>query len=293
MVEHVFGGDWTEDKLRRLREYLIAYRNIFANNQRASFLKTWYVDAFAGTGSRSTSKPASQTLDYGDEYLVDDDTSKLLDGSAKIALGLPSPFDHYLFIEESKKRAETLQHAVRTDFPALSNRVQTHIANANNALCEWCKQRDWSKERAVVFLDPYGMQVEWNTITTLANTKGIDLWYLFPIATRLLTRDGDMDEKWAKRLDILFGTQDWRSRFYPAQERETLFGLVESVERDVTEQNIKSFIEERLNNCFEAVAQSRILRNSKSSPLFALCFAASNKTGAKTALKIAQHILKS
>jgi three-Cys-motif partner protein len=171
--------------------------------------------------------------------------------------------------------------------------VQTHIADANTALCEWCKQRDWSKERAVVFLDPYGMQVEWNTITTLASTKGIDLWYLFPIATRLLTRDGDMDEKWAKRLDILFGTPDWRSRFYPAQERETLFGLVESVERDVTEQNIKSFIEERLNSCFVAVAQSRILRNSRSSPLFALCFAASNKTGAKTALKIAQHILKS
>jgi three-Cys-motif partner protein len=293
MVEHVFGGDWTEDKLRRLREYLIAYRNIFASNQRASFLKTWYVDAFAGTGSRSTSRPASQTLDYGDEYLVDDDTSKFLDGSAKIALGLPSPFDHYLFIEESKKRTETLRNSVRTGFPALSNRVQIQIADANTALCEWCKQRDWSKERAVVFLDPYGMQVEWNTITTLASTKGIDLWYLFPIATRLLTRDGDMDKKWAKRLDILFGTQDWRSRFYPAQERETLFGLVESVERDVTEQNIKSFIEERLNNCFVAVAQSRILRNSKSSPLFALCFAASNKTGAKTALKIAQHILKS
>jgi len=234
-------------------------------------------------------------LDYGDGYLVDDlidDTSRYRDGSAKIALDLPSPFDHYLFIEESRKRAEELQNSVQTNFPVLADRVQIKIADANTALCEWCEQRDWFRERAVVFLDPYGMQVEWNTITALANTKGVDLWYLFPIATRLLTRDGDMDEKWAKRLDILFGTPDWRLRFYRAQESQTLFGLVESVERDVTEQNIPSFIEERLNSCFIAVAQSRILRNSKSSPLFALCFAASNETGAKTALKIAQYILK-
>jgi three-Cys-motif partner protein len=293
MIEHVFGGDWTEDKLRRLLEYLIAYRNIFTSNPKASYFKTWYVDAFAGTGSRSMPKSVSLQLDYGDGYLVDDETSSFLDGSAKIALGLSSPFNQYLFIEESKKRAEALQESVLADFPALADRVQIKIADANQALCEWCSKRDWSKERAVVFLDPYGMQVEWNTIKTLAATRGIDLWYLFPIATRVLTRDGDMDEKWAKRLDVLFGTPDWRTRFYSTRKEETLFGPVENVERDATEQNIQGFIEERLGTCFVAVARSRILRNSKSSPLFALCFAASNEKGAKPALRIAQYILES
>jgi three-Cys-motif partner protein len=293
MIEHVFGGDWTEDKLRRLREYLIAYRNIFASNPRASYFKTWYVDAFAGTGSRSMPKSASLQLDYGDGYLVEDDTSRYLDGSAKIALGLPSPFNQYLFIEESRKRAETLRESVLTDSPELADRVQIKIADANQALCEWCEGRDWSKERAVVFLDPYGMQVEWSTIKALAATKGIDLWYLFPIATRVLTRDGDMDEKWANRLDALFGTPEWRTRFYSTRTEHTLFGQIENVERDATEQNIQGFIEERLNACFVAVARSRILRNSKSSPLFALCFAASNEKGAKPALKIAQYILES
>jgi len=292
MLEHVFGGDWTEDKLRRLRQYLVAYRKIFATNQQASFYKTWYVDAFAGTGSRSTQTSPSPLLDYGDGYFVDDETPKFLDGSARIALSLQSPFDHYLFIEQSRKRGDTLRNSVGNDFSALTDRVEIKIDDANTALCEWCKQRNWSKERAVVFLDPYGMQVDWNTITTLANTKGIDLWYLFPIATRLLTQDGDMDEKWAKRLDTLFGTSDWRSRFYSTQQYNTLFGPVESIQRDATEQNIQGFIEERLKSCFVAVAQSRILRNSRSSPLFALCFAASNEKGAKPALKIAQYILK-
>ena len=53
MIEHVFGGDWTEDKLTRLSKYLNAYRRIFTTNPNASFLKTRYVDAFAGTGSRT------------------------------------------------------------------------------------------------------------------------------------------------------------------------------------------------------------------------------------------------
>ena len=53
MSEHKFGGDWTEIKLGRLQQYLNAYRTIFSANPRAQHFTTWYVDAFAGTGSRS------------------------------------------------------------------------------------------------------------------------------------------------------------------------------------------------------------------------------------------------
>jgi three-Cys-motif partner protein len=292
MIEHVFGGDWTEDKLRRLREYLTAYRAIFASNPGARFLKTWYVDAFAGTGSRSSPTASTDLWNCTDGDSGDAATFLDLDGSAKIALGVQSPFDKYLFIEASKKRANALKDNISKEFPTLADRVEIQIDDANRALCEWCRQRDWTKERAVVFLDPYGMQVEWNTIKTLASTKGIDLWYLFPLVTRLLTQDGKMDETWSKRLDTLFGTTDWRDRFYPTEVQNTLFGKESRVGRDATEQNIQSFIDERLKSCFAAVAQSRILRNSRSSPLFALCFAASNEKGAKTAIKIAQHILK-
>ena len=36
--------------------------------------------------------------------------------------------------------------------------------------------KDWSSHRAVLFLDPYGMQVEWTTIEAIARTGAIDLW---------------------------------------------------------------------------------------------------------------------
>jgi three-Cys-motif partner protein len=41
-----FGGDWTEEKLDRVRKYLAAYATIM-NKQKFRFA---YIDAFAGTG---------------------------------------------------------------------------------------------------------------------------------------------------------------------------------------------------------------------------------------------------
>ena len=50
MSAHEFGGDWTEDKLERVRKYLSAYMLIFERNERARLFFPTYVNAFAGTG---------------------------------------------------------------------------------------------------------------------------------------------------------------------------------------------------------------------------------------------------
>lgn len=289
MAEHSFGGDWTQEKLDNLKGYLVAYRSLFASNKRARFFTTWYVDAFAGTGSIVKTSQTDSNHIFLDQPT--EEQKRFLDGSAKIALGLDSPFHKYLFIEASRKRAEELSSMVNSQFPSLEHRVTVKVEDANEAIRNWCKTRNWTKERAVVFLDPYGMQVEWDTIKVLAATKGVDLWYLFPFATRLLRNDQKIDDAWARRLDMLFGTNDWRSRFYPVRQQDTLFGPVSTTERDATESNIQAYIEKRLGSCFVGVAKSRILRNSTKSPLYALCFAVSNERGAKPALKIAQHLL--
>ena len=52
MTKHQFGGDWTTDKLERIRKYLCAYTTIFTKNPKARYFTTIYVDAFAGTGHR-------------------------------------------------------------------------------------------------------------------------------------------------------------------------------------------------------------------------------------------------
>lgn len=292
MPEHSFGGGWTEVKLGGLRQYLLAYQKIFHANTRARFFSTWYVDAFAGTGSRfSAAEP-----DLFNDVYEDQDAVRYHEGSAKIALGLPQPFHRYLFIEKSRRRIDDLRSAVAAEQPHLLNNCEFKPGDANAEIKTWCGQRDWDKERAVVFLDPYGMQVEWSTIECLAATGGVDLWYLFPLGigvVRLLTRDGVIDESWQRRLDLLFGTNAWRSEFYTEATTPSLFGEdLTTVQRDASTTKITAFIQQRLQNIFAGVANGRILYNSRSSPLYLFCFAASNKKGASTALRIAQHVLK-
>lgn len=118
-----------------------------------------------------------------------------------------------------------LGRLIQRDFPNLAARCELKQGDANGVLCVWCKERNWNKERAVVFLNPYGMQVEWSTIQALGTTKAVDLWYLFPLGVaRMLTRDGKIEDSWRKRLTTLFGTADWEERFYRMEARKDLFG---------------------------------------------------------------------
>jgi three-Cys-motif partner protein len=54
---------------------------------------------------------------------------------------------------------------------------------------------DWRKNRAVVFLDPFGMQVHWGTISALAKTKAVEIFLNFPVGMaiqRPFRRRGDL-----------------------------------------------------------------------------------------------------
>jgi three-Cys-motif partner protein len=246
MVEHSFGGPWTERKLKCLRDYLITYRKIFSVNRRAQYFHPWYVDAFAGTGSRSAAVADMPLLDIYD----DADTRAYQNGSARIALDLASPFDRYLFIERARTRARELRRAITSEFSSLDNRCEIRSGEANAEIRKWCGERDWLKERAVVFLDPYGMQVEWQTVTILAGTKDVDLWYLFPGIARLLPRDGNIPEPWKKRLDVLLGTEAWQARFFQTVRQPGLFGDTENVECRANDATVGDFIRERLATCF-------------------------------------------
>jgi three-Cys-motif partner protein len=296
MAEHKFGGDWTDVKLAKLEKYLRAYRTIFSGNERARHFKTWYVDAFAGTGSRAIADGAGDPAEclFAADVYEDAEIKGYRDGSARIALGLQDPFHNYLFIDKSRGRVKELRQTIQRDHPTLMPRCDFEQGDANAVLKTWCQKRDWTKERAVVFLDPYGMQVEWTTVQALAATKGVDLWYLFPLGvgvSRLLKHDGEIEESWQRALDSLFGTRDWRTRFYETTVTEGLFGPLETIQRDAPAEKIQTFIEERLKSSFAGIAEGLFLKNSKSSPLHSLCFAAANERGAKTAIKIAKQIL--
>jgi three-Cys-motif partner protein len=292
--QHRFGGGWTEEKLKRVRKYLAAYTKIFAKNPRAQKLTPIYVDAFAGTGYRTQPERQDDRTTLFAE-LTEPEAVGFLKGSAQIALEVEPPFRQYIFVEQDATHAAELEE-LKNQFPQKASKIQIVQQDANAYLKDWCRKTDWQKCRAVVFLDPYGMQVDWGLIEALAKTQAVDLWILFPLGVavnRLLTRSDEPPEQWANALTRIFGTNDWRDAFYSRQTEETLFGTEEITSKEADFNLIGRFFVERLKTVFAAVAENPLpLRNSRNVPLYLLCFAAGNPKGAPTAVKIAQHILK-
>lgn len=291
MKEHRFGGNWTEDKLLRLKKYLSAYTTIFTANERASYLTTIYVDAFAGTGQRASSSQGSLAPML--PLLFDTDAEELKKGSAVLALENDPPFDRFLFIERKADFARQLDE-LRECFPERAPKIEIRHGEANQRLQQWAAETDWRIHRAVVFLDPYGMEVEWATIEALAKTRAVDLWILFPLGQaviRLLTRQPP-DGPWADRLTRFFGTDEWRNAFYKPSPQYLLFSNEHTLERDADFEVIGEFFRDRLLTLFPGVSRTHPLRNSKGVPIYLLCLAAANAKGAPTAIKIANDILK-
>jgi len=89
-----------------------------------------------------------------------------------MALKTVPRFDRYIFIEQRGERVQELA-GLRDAFPHLAKDIIIGQDEANGAIQELCR-KDWSGRRAVLFLDPYGMQVEWATIEAGRGTRAID-----------------------------------------------------------------------------------------------------------------------
>ena len=128
--------------------------------------------------------------------LVSSEVVSFHDGSARNALEVEPPFMKYVFIEKNRDRYAELQE-LKEEYllkPGFSeNMIECRHEDANKYLKDLCRKR-WKTHRALVFLDPYGMQVEWTTIESIAETQAIDLWILFPLGTvnRLVKNDGEI-----------------------------------------------------------------------------------------------------
>ncbi len=297
-----WGGDWTETKLRVLEKYLNAYMTIMRGNERAKRFHTTYLDAFAGPGVRYSRE---QGLTHSPLFSDFEETQDYFLGSAIQALKIEKPFDEYIFIDNNQEYLAELQQ--RTQEYVHSRKIRFIPQDANEFIPQWCEQMG-SFDRAVVFLDPYGFQVQWSTIEAIAKTKKIDLWVLVPIPFRMLPRQDTPPEKWAERLDMFFGSSEWRKRFYQPspqpEEQQSLFSSddpeqeeIARIERSVNLPALTDYIVDRLATVFEDTPESPkvireplVLRNSKNAPMYLFCFAASNPKGAETALTIARDI---
>lgn len=272
---HIFGGAWTEVKLDVITDYL-EYYNIVLRNQPSPDrpFKRWYIDAFAGSGSRTATVARGGLFEAGPLHVEEIE----LAGSARRALTISPPFDHLCFIEGHLGRFKGLQK-LQGEFP--ESDILCRRGDANEQLQQLFSSPPWStqqegrgKHRAVLFLDPYGLSVKWQTLKLLANTRAVDVWYLFPLegVSRQLAHDFDkIDANKQLSLDQIFGTPNWRRDLYETEVAATLFDMLEQrTGRTVTKAQIQAYAISRFKTIFSYVSQPLPLVNEAERQLFSL-----------------------
>ncbi len=285
MTNHEFGGQHTDLKLSIVEGYLKA----FAQALRPHFQHLWYIDAFAGTGSRTvrTEKRGSDLVEMPVEEVVEQRR-----GSAQIALDVRPSFDFAIFIEKNRNYVSALND-LAARYP--QRRIVIAEDDANTALKRLIETNTWIDKRAVVFLDPYGMEVEWSTLAALAKTEAIDVWFLFPLAglfrqaTRKLT---DIDGHKRAALTRMFGSDDWEKELYPPAEAD-MFGTLGERHRLADVAGLERFAKSRLETIFPRVLKPLALPINEKPQRFSLFLCISNPDGKAIGLasRIGSHLL--
>jgi three-Cys-motif partner protein len=287
--QNEWGGKWTEKKLDAFAKYVSAYLTIMKKNP---FWKTIYFDGFAGCGER---KDKCKTILYQQLELTDHE-EKLYKGAAERVLSLPDnlSFDFHYFIDsnvESLKKLE-IKLAVPQQTkvypfqycPGDSNQYLLKLANAMKD-----KRNSYA---SLVLLDPFGMQITWDSIESLRGTR-TDIWILIPtgvIVNRLLDKSCEL--KHSKKLQSFFGMEEAEiiDYFYMKETQSTLFGekeVIKKVSRPI--EKIAELYSLRLKTIWKFVSEKPLrLVNSRGVPIFHFVFASNNES----ALKIAKQIIK-
>ncbi|PHZ85897.1 three-Cys-motif partner protein TcmP [Paremcibacter congregatus] len=281
MVEHRYGGDWTEIKITLLKSYMTAYTRALSGKNHFDLV---YIDAFAGTGERvaSVEDPMNLTQNGKIKY----------DGSVKVALNMIPQFQELYFIEKDQAKIENLQKIKQEN----QNRNITILkGDANYHVKKTCQNIKWNRKRGLLFLDPYGMEVEFETLKAIAATKRIDVCYLFPLAGVFRQAAGKISNIEPYKEGVLtkvLGTNDWKNLYKPSRQT-SLFDSEISLERERGADVFDNMIYSRLNEVFSYVS-SPVKLPKKGVPFFSFYYAISNPSPAAIALakRIITHIVK-
>ncbi|RMH38587.1 MAG: three-Cys-motif partner protein TcmP [Gammaproteobacteria bacterium] len=289
-----WGGPWTEEKLDAFQKYVRAYLTIM--RKRKNF-KTLYFDGFAGSGARSDEadeRPAPFPL--FEDLSISLEEQHLYRGAAERVLALGGEgllFDYYYFIDADRQALKQLEQRLEERFPSLKPRMIFRASDCNEQLKNLGSALKRDRQlAALVFLDPFGMQISWEAIESLKNTRS-DVWILIPTGlaiNRLLDRKGEL--RHLPGLERFFGMNEEqiRNRFYRKRQELSLFGETATAWQKVggaIEIIANTYIEQMKTIWKHVIPKPLVLRNSRGTPIFHFVFASNNPT----ALKIAKDIV--
>lgn len=271
-----FGDKRTLEKLEILESYAKLYVKVLSGPK---FNPTkHYIDAFAGAG-----------------HFMPRHSDKIEEGSALRIIKLD--FDYFHFIEQNASHVKKLKSALR--HVGIEEKLHMHQDDANDAIPEILDKLNKKDNRALIFLDPFGLSVKWKTLKYIAESKICDVIYLFPVHSvlRAIPKEGKtLHSDMMLKLTELFGmsAEEIETRFYKLSEQMDWIDDYPR-ERDANYQKVEEFFRERLNSIFPYVFDKpKQLALTGKPKLYSVFLFVSNKSEkAHTAItKLGYHALK-
>ena len=260
-------GEWSEIKLKIIKEYAGVYTRILSK-------KKWcrgyaYIDAFAGAG-RHLRKA----------------TGEFILGSPLNALLVKPPFTEYHYIDLDSEKVEELEK-LAVDNP----KVRVYEGDCNERLLKdiFPDLIYSSFKRALCFLDPYGLHLEWKTVEMVGKMKTIDIFINFSIMDmnrNVIHNDLSKTKKEdIARMNAFWGDKSWQEILYRPQE--DLFGETHQVRKEDFKRLAIEY-RRRLETVggFKFVPEPILMKNSKNGPLYYLFFASPQQVAQKIIVDI-------
>jgi three-Cys-motif partner protein len=258
-------GGWSELKLEILKKYAAAYSTILSAQTKASLFHV-YIDAFAGAGKHLSKA-----------------TQEFVPGSPLNALAVQPQFREFHLIDIAPEEIENLRELIgpRKD-------ILIYQGDCNEILLKdvFPCVRYEQYRRGLCVLDPYGLHLDWNVISTAGQMKSLDVFLNFPVQDmnrNVFWKDPeDVDEAQIRRMNLFWGDESWRNIVY-----ETKWNLFKVPEKEPNEVIAEAF-RRRLKEVakFERVPEPLAMENSKGAILYYLFFASQNSTAEKIAREI-------
>jgi three-Cys-motif partner protein len=258
-------GYWSEIKLEILKEYAAAYSRILAAQKNPSLYHV-YIDAFAGAGVHLTKA-----------------TEGFVPGSPLNALNVRPPFRKYHLIDIDREKVDSLRGLVgdRDD-------VVIHEGDCNEILLEKVfpdvKYEDY--RRGLCTLDPYGLDLDWNVMSTAGRMKTLDTFLNFPVMDinrNVLWRNPEkVDASQVTRMNAFWGDDSWKEIAYRTDT--TLFNEPEKQSNEVVAEAFRIRLKQVAG--FARVPKPLPMRNSRGAIVYYLFFASQKDTAEHIVLDI-------
>lgn len=286
-----WGGPWTEKKLNAFSKYVWSYLTIM---KKFPYWETIYFDGFAGSGS----KEKEEKVELYTQLEITEEEEKTYKGAAERVLTLENnlAFNYYYFIDKNESSLKKLENKLNEKVDLTDKKLVYKSGDANQWIIELAKalktKTKTKQFAALIFLDPFGMQINWQSIEELKGTRS-DIWILIPtgvIVNRLLDKKGQL--KYMDKLKSFFGLteEEIKNEFYKIETVPTLFGDTEQITK-ITKpiEKIAKLYAQRLGTIWENVSENPLrLDNKNGVPIFHFVFASNNIN----AMKIANQIIK-